>query len=231
MQVKLLETAGLESALAAMRLPMKSGDKSDSGFCYLHGSELCNHCPNAVWTDDPADMHCECEKSNFYAVGPADYKLSAKLTRAGASHRKHLRLIDAWLEIRAPRYWWAEFDTYRYGVDKVSESTMHRLLLDEITEEDFEGIGTVTFADFKDLADALKKDIGFGIYSSNEALPVLKRNLPESYLQTRICKCSYEALHNMYQERKNHRLPEWQFFCKALKDLPYSEWITEETSN
>ncbi len=116
MDVIILEVAGMDAAIEAMRLPMKSGDKSDS-----------------KW-----DRYCDEEP--VYVVGPADCHLSAKLIKAGSSHRKHLRLIDVWLKIRAPRYWWTEFDTYRVGVDKVSESTMHRILKDKISRHDFGGL-------------------------------------------------------------------------------------------
>lgn len=50
-----------------------------------------------------------------------------KLCQAGSDYRKHIRLIDVWAEIQAPLYWWKQFDTYRMGIDKVSESTMDTL--------------------------------------------------------------------------------------------------------
>ena len=50
--------------------------------------------------------------------------------------------------------------------------------------------------------------------------------LPSSYNQRRTLKVSYEALVNMYNARKNHKLDEWRIFCKWIEELPYSELIT-----
>lgn len=39
---------------------------------------------------------------------------------------------------------------------------------------------------------------------------------------------NYLQLKTIYQQRHNHRLPEWRAFCRWIKTLPYSEWITGE---
>lgn len=51
--------------------------------------------------------------------------------------------------------------------------------------------------------------------------------LPESYNQRATILLNYEVLRNMYHARKNHKLDEWQAFCKWIETLPYSELITE----
>lgn len=52
--------------------------------------------------------------------------------------------------------------------------------------------------------------------------------LPSSYNQTRNVMLNYEALANIYRQRKNHKLDEWREFCKWIEGLPYSELITGE---
>lgn len=49
--------------------------------------------------------------------------------------------------------------------------------------------------------------------------------LPSSYNQTRNVMMNYEVLANIYKSRKNHKLDEWQEFCKWIEELPYSELI------
>ena len=116
MYITTLETAGIGPALHAMRNPMDSWDKSDSvGFF-----------------DDPV-------------VGEMDKDLSIKLQKSGPEHCKQLRMVMVWADIYAPRYWWNEFDTYRAGVEKVSCSTMHRLMARHLTSEDFECDDKVSF--------------------------------------------------------------------------------------
>lgn len=196
MKVEILQVAGFRPAVQALRLPLDSGGKSDTDLA------------------DPDET----------SIGSADLKLSSKLIRMGSGHRKFIRLVDAWLKITAPRYWWAEFDTYRYGVDKVSGSTMHTLLSKPITMDLFAcGVADhIPLDTLKKLEDLRTAE---GI-PANCRLYQMKKILPESFLQTRIVKCSYEALRKMYQERKDHRLPEWRIFCSALHDLPHSDFIT-----
>jgi hypothetical protein len=37
---------------------------------------------------------------------------------------------------------------------------------------------------------------------------------------------NYEMLSNVMQWRQNHKLDEWQTFCRWVKTLPYAEIIT-----
>ena len=227
MKIKIIEVAGLEPAIRAMRLPMKSGEKSDSFVCHSIlnqiEEEYCKTCPHRR----NHDCLFECRKdAPDYIIGPKDHSLSMKLIQAGSSHRKHIRLIDAWMEIQAPLYWWKEFDTYRMGVDKVSESTMHTIMNEEITQEDFD----LSAWDDNEFAREWIVNLCDELRLCGE-FDRLNQLLPQSYLQTRIVKCSYEALNAMYHDRKNHKLKEWRQFCKALEDLPYPEFITGEAES
>ena len=65
------------------------------------------------------------------------YDLSKKLAKKDGGHNKFLESIITWIDITASRKWWSQFDTYRVGVTKQSESTMHTLLRDEITQDHF----------------------------------------------------------------------------------------------
>lgn len=50
--------------------------------------------------------------------------------------------------------------------------------------------------------------------------------LPVSYNQRATVQLNYQVLRSMYHARKNHKLDEWQEFCKWIETLPYSELIT-----
>ena len=234
MKIEILEVAGIGPAIKAMRLPMKSGEKSDSFVCYStlngveeEGRKTCPHRKYVILSTNrnDKDVLFECRKKEpKFIIGPKDHQLSMKLCKAGSDHRKHIRLIDVWVEIQAPLYWWKEFDTYRMGVDKVSESTMHTLMKKKLTEDDFEGpfMGrTKMVKHLNNLIAMYQSDT----YKQN-AFDDMNKSLPQSYLQTRICKISYEALRNMYHARKNHKLKEWRTFCEWIETLPYSEFIT-----
>ena len=65
-------------------------------------------------------------------------KVAQKLAKKDGGHNKFLESIVLWVDIDAPRYWWSEFDTYRVGTTKQSESTMHTITKRVLTPDDFE---------------------------------------------------------------------------------------------
>jgi len=144
-------------------------------------------------------------------------------------HNKFLESIQVWLDIKAPRYWWQEFDTYRVGVSKQSESTMHTLTRRKLTQEDFVSpIPSLRLAE-------LNKVIGR--YSSAKEIDLLpdmhfrelKLLLPEGFLQRRIVNLNYKVLRNIYTQRRTHRLIEWRLFLgKVLEQIESPDFITKE---
>lgn len=229
MEIKIRLVAGIPIAIEWMRLAMKSGDKSDSGI------ELCSNdcegekpCP---WKEPkravPSVRAC-IDLYRCYQIGPNDHALAMRLVKSGSDHRKYIRHMIVWVEINAPLYFWSEFDTYRMGVDKSSESTMHTLLKEEIEAEDFEL--TEWYSENGWLPDPVANYIKF-LEENRESAGIqkMKELLPCSYKQKRGITISYEALYNMYHARKNHRLKEWREFCEFIENnLPYSEFITGE---
>ena len=210
MKIQTLETAGIQSAIHAMRNPMDSWNKTDSTFTYYEHSG---------WK---------------FAVGKADRGLSIRLQEAGPEHCKHLRMVMVWADITAPLYWWKQFDCYRAGVEKVSCSTMHKLMSREVTIDDFEHDELIEHI----FENRILEPINMAIRTySKEENPETKAQifrgvvqyLPESYLQKRTVMMSYAALRNIYRQRKGHKLPEWQAFRDWAESLPESWMITDET--
>lgn len=166
-------------------------------------------------------------------VGEKDKELSIRLQKAGSEHCKHLRMIVVWAEITAPRYWWQEFDTYRAGVEKVSCSTMHRMMARTLTNEDFETCnGELYGAPMLEMLDYLNQRIEE--YKAEDD-PAKKRfiwefviqMLPQSYRQKRTVMMSYAALRNIYRQRAGHKLKQWHQFREWVETLPESWMITE----
>jgi len=162
-------------------------------------------------------------------IGPKDMELSEKLAKAGPAHAKHLRLIQVWAEIWAPRYWWQEFDTNRFGVEKLSCSTIHRLTARPLAVGDFEWSGTQealldTIERLNALIDCYR--LAGTRQGADAAFRILKQALPEGYIQRRTVMMSYQALRNVYELRAGHRLPEWRQFRSWCETLPESWMIT-----
>jgi hypothetical protein len=55
---------------------------------------------------------------------------------------------------------------------------------------------------------------------------LVKRLLPESFLQKRTINTNYQQLLNIYKQRKNHELPEWKPICEWIINLPYFTELT-----
>jgi len=142
-------------------------------------------------------------------------KTASKLAHRDGGHNKWIESITVWIDIDAPRYWWSEFDTYRVGMTKQSESTMHVLSKRVVTEGDFEDLVDPM------LIDALNRKI-----ADKLDIQTLKAHLPESYLQRRIVVTNYKVLRNIILQRWDHRLKLWERFCKeVLSQLEHPELL------
>jgi len=142
---------------------------------------------------------------------------------------KFLESIMIWLDVTAPRFWWQEADTYRVGTSKQSESTMHTICKNPLTSENFEC----------PIEEEMLWEINNSInwYNDKNNTPedkeyyfvAIKNMLPEGFLQRRIWALNYKVLQNMYNQRKNHRLPQWRnFFGDLFTQLQHKEFILKE---
>jgi hypothetical protein len=130
--------------------------------------------------------------------------VATRLCHKDGGHNKFLETLAVWLDVTAPRYWWQQFDTYRVGMTKQSESTMHTLLRRPLTQDDFEGEIHPATVDRLNALIATKE------------FDQVKRELPEAFLQRRIVCTNYKTLRHMLVQRASHRLSEWQAFIGAV---------------
>ena len=206
--------------IEGMRNPMNSWDKSDSEY-YAEAE----------------DEYGRKEKSDFW-LGENDHKLMCKLAKAGKDHRKFMRMMQVYVRITAPLYWWKEFDTYKVGTVANSCSTMHKITernfsVDDFSNEHLNRIGTCALYDMVDSLNIIRDIyVKGGKYKGDYYEPKDKQVwwqliqlLPSSYNQTRNVMMNYEVLANIYKSRKSHKLDEWREFCKWIEYLPWSELI------
>ena len=225
------------AVIRGMRNPMESHNRTDSkGFTYYSNNT---------------------EVMSKFELGENDLDLMKRLVKAGKDHSKFMRMIPVYLDITAPLYWWKEFDTYKVGTVANSCSTMHKIQAEEFDRGDFSydhiPLGT---ANYENSLDCKKEKMFFPMnddiyFSSEDVLDFTIRGLnhyrelyletkdkkywwqmiqllPSSYNQRRTIMLNYEVLANMYKSRKNHKLDEWNEFCKWIETLPYSELITQK---
>lgn len=134
-------------------------------------------------------------------------KIAFSLTPKDKGHNKFLEHIMIWLDVTAPRYWWAEADTYRIS-SKQSESTIHTLMSKHITESSFEG--DMDSYNIERLEKIRCSD------DMPDKFDILKNYLPEGFLQKREWVLSYKELRNIIIQRRKHKLEQWRQFCDYI---------------
>lgn len=163
---------------------------------------------------------------DFTATDEDRDRVAKKLAPMDGGHNKFLEQIQYWILIQAPLFWWKQADTYRVGISKSSESTMHKSWKNGLTQEMFE---TPIFQDtLNNLNNSIRE------YNSPIVKPDRKKyletliigNLPDGYLQTRLVNINAKSLRNMYFQRKDHKLSQWREFCEWIKELPHGDLIT-----
>ncbi len=233
LKCEILDVQGFDSAIHGMRNPKNSWDKSDSydavdcGKCGLIEEKgVCNK----------EDRLGRCDNFRCYAVGDNDLKLMKTLFNAGTEHRKYDRMIQVWMDIEAPLYWWKEFDTYKIGTVANSCSTMHKIAEKEFNWGDFSN-EHLTHTDShhmdenEDAMNALQVVINSLNYNRNKYLETKDKKywwqmiqlLPSSYNQKRTVMMNYEVIARIIEQRSHHKLDEWHQLIDVLSGLPYMQ--------
>lgn len=250
-----------DGALRGMRNPKNSWDKSDSffGLINLEYDET-DFALAQLW----AEKHHKKNEEKYLEwlikngklrineeaiiaevafIGPNDMKLAQQLILAGNEHRKFMRQIFVSVDITAPVYWWKEFDTYKVGTVANSTSSMHTLVNNPITIDNFEtddmceeythspSIGISIEDDFIPALEELRK-----LYKETKNVCYWKeliRWLPSGFLQKRTVTLNYENLLAICSksQRRNHKLNEWsgihseveESFIQWARKLPYAK--------
>ena len=198
---KILNICGFMESIHGMRNPMNSWDRMDS----------------QMYKDS------EWEEEATFLPGDNDLTLMKNLFKAGTEHRKYLRMINVYMDTTAPLYWWKEFDTYKVGTVANSCSTMHKIHAKEFTVDDFshEHLQAPMVEILKHTIHGLN-DARDAYLSSKDKLMwwQMIQLLPSSYNQTRTVMMNYEVVARIIEQRKNHKLDEWNDFIDVLSSLP-----------
>lgn len=213
-KIENVDVSGWEAAIRGMRNPMNSWEKSDSNWV---APRTVNFFPTC------------------YVVGSKDLDLMKRLANAGTDHRKFLRMINVTMDIIAPTYWWAEFDTYKVGTVRNSCSFMHKGTSRPFYVSDFsccagdidntEQVATTWQIVLNTLNELREKYLET---KDKTIFQEIRNLLPSGYMQRSTVQLNYEVLLNMYKSRKNHRLQEWRDFCSWVETLPYFNEICLE---
>lgn len=220
MKIENTKVMNFEGAFRGLRNPMNSWEKSDSQWMY-----------NKLFENSLMEQN---NNGDFFVIGPQDYKLAMSMINNGEPHCKFLRQIFVCVDIEAPLYFWSEFDTYKIGTVADSCSTIHKILSRHLELNDFEydeNLNNMIVPTLKNIIQNINYIID--LYNNKEiskinATRACKQILPSSYIQRRTITFNYGVIKHIYQQRKNHILPEWkENFINWINTLPYSEFIID----
>lgn len=153
--------------------------------------------------------------------------VAEKLADKDGGHNKFLESIVLWLDVRAPRYFWQEADTFRLST-KQSESTMHTLTQELLAIDIDNPKQTQRFLEDNFEPESCTPQTLRWIYDAAKTndLIAVKKRLPEGFLQTRTWCMSYKTLRNIILQRRTHRLPHWkEFIRQTLEQASHPELL------
>ena len=153
-------------------------------------------------------------------VEDAEYDLSRgeKLANAkGGGHNQFLSGLLVSFDLTCSNKMWVEVERYRYLVFVSSQSTMHRIAKFDLKKSYNEYVDPRVIAIMEELKREYEKNP-----TSENYLRLLYNN-PSGFELTARLTTNYRCLRNVYEQRRNHRLPEWRKFCEWIETLPHAE--------
>ena len=158
-----------------------------------------------------------------------------KASRFNAAHAQFLTGIVVNFDLTFSNKAWVEAERYRFLNFVSSQSTMHCItkfgLRAQCNKYVDERIITIV-QEYIDLYNSLTAQDEEAIeFKKNLYLKILY-NLPSGFQLTARMTTNYRCLLNIYNQRHDHRLPEWREFCnQLLEELPFFRELVEAYMN
>ena len=122
-----------------------------------------------------------------------------------------------------------EVERYHFIDFVSSQSTMHRITKFDLDKAYIEYVDKVMINRMKGLVErynAMTKEQQNSDEGKELYLKILYSNPCGMFLTARMTT-NYQQLKTIYQQRRYHRLPEWQWFCDWCETLPYFLELTK----
>lgn len=145
------------------------------------------------------------------------FKRALKLAKAplNSGHVSFAKGIVVNMDITFTNKAWIEFQRYHFADIITGMSTMHRISKFDLDDAFNEYTDSVIIERLKELQEM------YNLTKDKDDYLKLLYSTPSGLLMTGRVTTNYLQLMNIYQQRRNHRLPEWREFCKQLvEELP-----------
>lgn len=142
----------------------------------------------------------------------------------GSGHDNWLNGVIVQFDLTASLKFWPQFQRYHFADFVSSQSTMHRITQFKVEDQCNKYVTQKAIENIKELVAY------YNFNPTDENYLAVLYNIPSGFELTARITTNYRQLKTMYNQRKNHRLPEWRKFCDWIKGLPHSELITGEAA-
>jgi hypothetical protein len=153
------------------------------------------------------------------STAPTKMTINLASVPTGTGHDNFLKGIVVQFDLTMTVKMSVELERYHFIDFVSSQSTMHR-----ITKFDLD-TAYISYVD-KRIIDIIREKVDEynsmdeGEQKKEKYLEILYSNPCGMRLTARMTT-NYQSLKTMYQQRKNHRLPEWRTFCEWCESLPH----------
>ena len=158
------------------------------------------------------------ERGNDDAIEKRIMKLGS--TPIGSGHDQFLTGIIVQFDLTFSVKAWVEAERYHFFDFVSSQSTMHCICKFDLNAQYNDYVDKRIVDIMNELKDAYNQS------KSNEDYLKLLYSNPCGFKLTARMTTNYRQLKTIYSQRKNHRLPEWQEFCRWVEGLPYFMQLT-----
>ena len=161
----------------------------------------------------------------------------------GEGHDNALKGIIVQFDLTFSNKAWVELQRYHFIDFVSSQSTMHKItkfdlkkqcnkyvdhrIIDIVQEKinEYNRLASLPIPDDLNSAISRKKTM-------NELYLEILYNIPSGFELTAGMTTNYQQLKTIYQQRRHHRLPDWQMFCDWIETLPrFMELTQKENEN
>lgn len=150
-----------------------------------------------------------------HGISNKDLERGIKLAHLGNGHDQFLTGIRVNFDLTATNKFWVEAERYRFLEFVSSQSTMHRLKNFNLNNQYIEHV------DPRMIEIMLELQQQYTLEPTKENYYKMLYSNPCGFKLTARMTTNYRCLLNIYKQRHNHRLEEWQTFCKQLLELPF----------
>lgn len=161
--------------------------------------------------------------------------------KAGSGHDCYLKGVIVQMDIKAPEYWWRQFDRYHFRDYVSSQSKMHKILEFDVNEVcnmfvSHETINRLNetiklYNEFDEsVAENRHIELRNGVmipYTKKNIFKVIVANIPAGLMLTARITTNYLQLKSIKAQRKAHKLQEWHSFIAWVDTLPAFLELTE----